>query len=286
MFEKRSLFNTFNIHGPLLKAIQYGHLDIVQFFIDNGVQKNEGIIIASRYGQLDIVKLLIKYDESIHVGNESSLQYASKYGHEAVVEYLLQQGSFSLIAFHNAIKYNKFSIVKLFLKYHNHYTFYEIMLATEYDHLEIFKLFKYMDSDIFQLFQRACRFGSLEIAKYITTFTDKSIITSNKNYSIRFASKNGHYEIVKFLLENNADIHTDDDYPIRIASQKGHLKVVELLIEKNANIHALNGYALQWADVNYHTDIVDLLLLNGAHGSPRNYSKKLFPNGIPEFQRV
>ena len=61
----------------------------------------------------------------------------------------------------------------------------------------------------------------------------------------RWASENGHLEVVRYLVEQGANIHANNDYAIRWASENGHLEVVRYLVEKGANIHANNDYAIQ-----------------------------------------
>ena len=58
--------------------------------------------------------------------------------------------------------------------------------------------------------------------------------------ALRWASKNGHLEVVKYLVENKANIHAQNDEALRLASENGHLEVVKYLVENKANIHAQN----------------------------------------------
>src|SRR5438552_2661293 len=62
------------------------------------------------------------------------------------------------------------------------------------------------------------------------------------------SSNNGHIEVVKFLLNANADIEAaDDNYrrtPLGWAAGNGHVDVVKLLLNANADIEAadeING---------------------------------------------
>jgi ankyrin repeat protein len=84
------------------------------------------------------------------------------------------------------------------------------------------------------------------------------------DYALIYASENGHTDIVNLLIENGADIHAKDDYALIWASKKGYIEIVKLLIENGANIHAKDDYALRWASENGHTDIVKLLIKSGA----------------------
>ena len=48
----------------------------------------------------------------------------------------------------------------------------------------------------------------------------------------------GRVNIVKYLVDNGANIHADDDCALREAAVNGYLEVVKYLVEKGANIHA------------------------------------------------
>ena len=65
--------------------------------------------------------------------------------------------------------------------------------------------------------------------------------------------------MVKYLIENGANIHTDNDLALAWASSYGHLEVVKYLVEKGANIHADDDLSLRWASKNGHTDVVNYL---------------------------
>jgi ankyrin repeat protein len=55
---------------------------------------------------------------------------------------------------------------------------------------------------------------------------------------LRYASRNGHINVVKMLIDAKADIHAKDDYSLRVASYKGHATVVQMLINAKADIHS------------------------------------------------
>ena len=72
-------------------------------------------------------------------------------------------------------------------------------------------------------------------------------------------SENGHLEVVKYLVEQGADICVDSDQALRWASRNGYLKVVKYLVEQGANIHARSEEALVFANMNGYLDVVDYL---------------------------
>jgi len=85
------------------------------------------------------------------------------------------------------------------------------------------------------------------------------------------ASKNGHTESVKILIDKGVDINTTDDVgytSLSYAALKGHAEVVDLLIEYGAEINIKNhwgGTALVQAVFFGHVDIAKILIDNGAN---------------------
>ncbi|VDI28919.1 Hypothetical predicted protein [Mytilus galloprovincialis] len=96
---------------------------------------------------------------------------------------------------------------------------------------------------------------------------------------VHVASQNGHTDIVRFLIEANADIDLCDinwGSPLFIASCKGHTDTVRLLLERNANVNICDKYSrspLYAASKLGHTDIVRFILArNGNVDLCDNYS--------------
>jgi ankyrin repeat protein len=90
-------------------------------------------------------------------------------------------------------------------------------------------------------------------------------IYANDNGALVLSSYYGKIEVVKFLVENGADIHVLDDYALRMSSQNGFIEIVKFLINIGANIHAMNDYALRYSDCYEHNDVVKYLIENGAN---------------------
>jgi len=66
-------------------------------------------------------------------------------------------------------------------------------------------------------------------------------------------------EVVKFLVENGANIHAKNDHALKLAAANGHFEIVKYLIVKGANFHALNDQALRYAQKNKQYKIVRYL---------------------------
>lgn len=61
---------------------------------------------------------------------------------------------------------------------------------------------------------------------------------------LRVASRTGQYEVVKFLIEKGANVHSKLDESLRTASLQGHVEVVELLLSHKANPRAYKVYTI------------------------------------------
>ena len=72
--------------------------------------------------------------------------------------------------------------------------------------------------------------GDLEtINRYLKDGTDPS---EWDNEAIRMASKHGHFEVVKLLLnDERIDPSAENNYAIRVSSANSHVEVVKLLLK-------------------------------------------------------
>ncbi|RKP15827.1 hypothetical protein ROZALSC1DRAFT_26003, partial [Rozella allomycis CSF55] len=86
--------------------------------------------------------------------------------------------------------------------------------------------------------------------------------STNDNYAIRLASRNGHVKISKYLLNHQrVDPSADNNYAIRLACENGHIEVVKLLLtDSRVDPGADDNYAIQLACKNGHIEVVKLLL--------------------------
>jgi hypothetical protein len=100
---------------------------------------------------------------------------------------------------------------------------------------------------------------------------------SRHGNALEAASRMGHKQVVKLLLDNMAYINAKSDYfssELGVASLNGNDQIVELLLSSGANVNAPGrfGLALSCAVSGGHAEIVALLIHNGADVNARNYS--------------
>ncbi len=106
--------------------------------------------------------------------------------------------------------------------------------------------------------------GCKEISKYlIKNGADVNISSTNRdNPPLLNAIENGHIDIVKLLIENDANINIKDSgdwTPLIMASFYGHLDIIEYLLENGADINSDDTTAIDIAREREHFDIVEYL---------------------------
>lgn len=117
----------------------------------------------------------------------------------------------------------------------------------------------------------AARYGRYKLIKAI--YKEKNSKAYHLNDTLVEAAKNGHIEIVEFLLKKGSDINYRSlDYeqktPLMLSSFAGHEKVVKLLIKKGADLNITDGSdhnALFFAAIDGRENIVKLLIKKGAN---------------------
>ncbi|KAJ7589364.1 Pfs, NACHT and ankyrin domain protein, partial [Mycena floridula] len=117
----------------------------------------------------------------------------------------------------------------------------------------------------------AAEWGHIDIVKLLLEENaDPNICDKGQWTPLSYAVKEGHIDIVKLLLEKNADPNICDKgqwTPLSYAVKEGHIDIVKLLLEKNADPNICNKG--QWTPLSYavkegHIDIVQLLLEKNA----------------------
>lgn len=84
------------------------------------------------------------------------------------------------------------------------------------------------------------------------------------NYDKAFinACQSGNIDIIKFLIEFGADIHTEDNIVLRSACKFGRFNVIQFFVERGTDIHKFNE-GLFFACKHAHINIVKFLVEHG-----------------------
>ena len=110
-----------------------------------------------------------------------------------------------------------------------------------------------------QALRNAARNGHVEIVKYL--ITNGANVHANNNQALRNAALGGHLEVVKYLIEDHdANVNPEHDHVLSGAVEYGHLDVVKYLVSKGANVHARDDYALCCAVEYGHLEVVKYLV--------------------------
>ena len=210
---------------------------------------NEALIVAAKNGDLQTVVSVIDMGADIHFNNDDALDSASSSGHLHIVQYLLGRGA---------------NIHTDSMDYHN----CALSSAAEYGHLHVVKYFV-------NIISKYIKIGIIPKNHFHPHIDNDFIIDYDYyEFAIRGACKNGHLNIVKFLIDQGGHVNPPDcageDFPICVASKNGHLAIVKFLIDNGANIHVGahydlddKDYALEEAISNGHLDVVQLLVNHG-----------------------
>jgi hypothetical protein len=74
----------------------------------------------------------------------------------------------------------------------------------------------------------------------------------------------GDMPSLQILIEQSADLHIDNEKPLHMAADAGQTEMVRFLLNNNADIHATEDLALRWAVRKERFGTADLLVERGA----------------------
>ena len=127
-------------------------------------------------------------------------------------------------------------------------------------------------------FHYACKNGYKDIVEYFLENTDIKVDLPGEERmtGLMLASLYGHFELVEFLIENNAKVTKKDKFkrtPLLHAVRGGQLKIASYLLTKGAEFEcpdSSNNTPLHYACALGFQDIAELLLKAGASPNPLN----------------
>lgn len=239
--------DAFGSGGIIVTLIQHGANNLV-----------DALMIACEYGNIQTVKLLIRYASSYSNINKG-LAVACEYGHVDIVEYFIMS---------EADNWNK-----------------ALQAACYGGHVglvrRIFECDKYKSVNINEGFLNACQSGNLETIKFMI---DKK--ATNTDRGLEMACKGGNLELVEFMLtegylkkdKSNSDNSDNSDNNwengLLDSCYYGHTKVAELMITKGAT-NLKEGLRYTCTGMQQNIQYVNLLDLERTERAEK--TKRRFP---------
>ncbi len=263
--------------STFLNAVRRNALEEVQKLIDQGADihanEEEALKAAAVSGFWDLVRLLIETGAEINTNDGIILDFAAIYGNEMAVHYLLAHGAESHSAFHRAVLFQSFEVVRLLVsrgaRIETDYVIEAFEKRGNERHLEMVHLLLDLGAnENGSVLLQASKVGEFELVRILISRRDS---LSHINEALRIAATNDRVEVAQILIDNGADVNevggTNDDNeyhttPLIAACASGSIQIVQLLIIRGADIHAHNEKALIEAATNGYLPIVQLLLGN------------------------
>ena len=214
----------------MLDELLKGNFKLVDYFIENNPIKvgdfelSKALVKASKEGKLEIVKYLVEKGAQISAFHDEALRVATGMGHLEVVKYLVENGANinvkspyvtdgHALPLWEAATYGYFELVKYFLE---NGAKIDDMIFQE---ISLYNSEGYSSEDYF------------EIIKYLL---ENGANIHRDDEVIVFEAEKGHLENIKYLLEKGANIHTVEKFKKKSKTWKP--EVVKYLVENGADL--------------------------------------------------
>ncbi|KAF9133819.1 hypothetical protein BGW39_008862 [Mortierella sp. 14UC] len=89
-------------------------------------------------------------------------------------------------------------------------------------------------------------------------------IQKDADKALRYAVRGNDVEMVRLLMDYEADVHAFNEEAVLVAAQKGHVEILRLLIQAGADIETKAGAPLRQASEGGHAEAVRVLCESGA----------------------
>lgn len=119
----------------------------------------------------------------------------------------------------------------------------------------------------YSIIEYCANYGTADMLELILDYSNTNLSTYNNiilQDAMNSACQKGNYSLAKIFLMNGFDPNTGQSECLILAIINGNLNIVKMLIEYDANVTCQNNLALYNAIKYRHYDITRLLLQNGA----------------------
>ena len=121
------------------------------------------------------------------------------------------------------------------------------------------------------LLHLASRDGHEDVIKFLlANGSDVNAVDKNEWTALHLAAQSGHEKVIEFLLANGSDVNAVDKNEwtaLHLAAQSGHEKVIEFLLANGSDVNAVDKNewtALHLAAQFGHEKVIEFLLANGS----------------------
>uniref|UniRef100_A0A336L5G5 CSON003381 protein n=1 Tax=Culicoides sonorensis TaxID=179676 RepID=A0A336L5G5_CULSO len=253
-----------NGHTPLMEAASAGHVSVAKILLEHGAGinthsnefKESALTLACYKGHLDMVRFLLGAGaDQEHKTDEmhTALMEASMDGHVEVARLLLDSGA--------QVNMPTDSFES------------PLTLAACGGHVDLAMLLIERGANIEEVndegytpLMEAAREGHEEmVALLLSQGANINAQTEEtQETALTLACCGGFLEVADYLIKHGADIELGASTPLMEAAQEGHIELVRFLLDNNANVHAqtqTGDTALAYACENGHTDVAEILLV-------------------------
>ena len=298
-------------------AARNGHANIVAYLIENGLadanaadgNHKTSLHFASCCGHYDIVQLLVKHQEkhpkkenyiteAVQKNGWNALHCATRYGHAAIVQYLIADGKMDVnstwngeegeTSLHIACQYGYVDIVRHLLQHEKIEYYIDALphrntpshIACIHGHLQILEelyqkdpiTIKMLTSDETTVAHLACMHGYFDIVKWMFPLLGNDCGGKNKNglTPLHSACINDHIDIAKYLVKNMpmtllGVMCSSGKTALHYAIQHNHFPLVETFFNNGKmsidDLHTTTGTSyLQYACLYGHMEIATYLI--------------------------
>ena len=252
----------------MVQAAQKGHLEMVQYLVEMGVDKDKAtddgwtaLHCAAQKGHLAVVQYLVEMGAVKEKATDdiwTALLMAAMNGHLVVVQYLVEMGADKEKATDDG--------------------WTALLIAAVNGHLGVVQYLVEQGADkenannggVSPLYIAAAN-GHLGIVQYLIEIGANKDKAADDGWTpLLAAAQNGHLAMVRYLVEQGADkekAENEGASPLYVAAHEGRLAVVQYLVEMGADKDKAdnNGWSpLYIAAQNGHLAVVKYLVEHGA----------------------
>jgi ankyrin repeat protein len=212
--------NKIGILPKLIPLVKNNEINQVLYLLENCKiyhrdTYSEALVFASRNGNVEIMKKLIELGADIDFGNGKPLVDAARYNRLDAVKLLLECGVNESIndylAFRWSIVFDCWDVITFLIIYSDNNIYRQRM--------------KYVVWADFR--------GNVGLLKKLKRLWN---LHGHDELLLKYSVEQGHIDVVKFLLESGANVHAENGYCLNVAKRDKKVEIIKLLLDYNADV--------------------------------------------------